>query len=72
MFFEFTINLFHATSLFLYPCKYQKTRDFLMFSRGIKRDQGDESTSGFVKLCTKNARNDSLTHFSPMFHFYTP
>ena len=38
-------NPFQATGLFLYPPpppkkkKYQKTREFLMFSGGIKKDQ---------------------------------
>ena len=35
-------NSFHATNLFLYPLKTsenQKTRGFLMFSGGIKREQ---------------------------------
>ena len=32
------INLFHATSLFLYILKHRKNPDFLMFSGGVKRD----------------------------------
>ena len=32
------INPFHVTDLFWYPLKTQKTRGFLIFSGGIKRD----------------------------------
>ena len=35
-------NLFHATVLFQYPSKHQKTRGFLMFSGGAERSQWHE------------------------------
>ena len=35
-------NPFHATDLFWYPWKHEKTRGFLTFSGGIKRDQWHE------------------------------
>ena len=33
------LHTFHATNLFWYPWKYQKTSGFLVFSGAIKRDQ---------------------------------
>ena len=36
------LNQCHATDLFLYPRKHQKSIGFLMFSRGIESDQWHE------------------------------
>ena len=35
-------NPFYATGHFLYPLKTKKSRDFLMFLRGVERDQWHE------------------------------
>ena len=40
---------FHATGLFLYPLKHQKTSCFLMFSGGIERNQWHEL--GWIVWC---------------------
>ena len=86
MFFMFLIvlNPFHATIFFSTPGKHQKTSGFLIFSRGIERDQWHEMGceqlrvaaffSRIAKLinCIIGAEEKFLTHFWPMFPFYTP
>ena len=39
---QLLLNLFHATSLFLYLLKTSKISGFLMFSGGIKREKWHE------------------------------
>ena len=66
------VNPFHATVVFLHPLERQRTKGFLMFSEGIERDLRPKMGYHKIKRKYDQDQQYSLTHFSPVSHFYTP